>query len=187
MPALPLLNLSPLRRNATTGAQRHRWLLDTLPLRGWADFTLLVSRPSPTHGIGCFARTDLRPGQLLGEYPGVVGTPAAVWAKCCAERSRGALAYAFQADSSLYVDPTDADGCLGPDELARWGPLVTDAALARLNEPDGAQPANVVALEALEHAGGSSLMFWTTREVKAGEELLLSYGGNYDRSSWNSS
>lgn len=184
MPALPLLNLSPLRRSATTGAQQHRWLLDALPLRGWADTALLVCRPSPTHGRGCFAVQDLRPGQLLGEYPGVVGTPAAVWAKCCAERSKGALAYAFQADSKLYVDPTDADGGISDADLTWWGLLAADAALARLNEPEGAAPANVVALESLEHADGSSLMFWVTRSVAAGEELLLRYGDNYDRSSW---
>ena len=60
--------------------------------------------------------------------------------------------------------------------------------MARINEPragDGgvATPrANVAALEPLQHA--DALLIGVTRPVAAGEELLLSYGDNYDRSSY---
>lgn len=44
---------------------------------------------------------------MLGEYPGVVGGAVAVWDKCSAPRTAGALAYAFRCDSGRYIDPTD--------------------------------------------------------------------------------
>ena len=82
-----------------------------------------------------------------------------------------------------------------PTELAWWGPLSTDATLARINEPSagapgGAQAAaggarqrpNVAATEAV--ADADSLMIGVVRPVAAGEELLLSYGENYDRSGY---
>ena len=56
---------------------------------------------------GVFARRELQPGELLGEYPGVVGTASAVWAKCSTPAARGARYYAFACDSGRYIDPTD--------------------------------------------------------------------------------
>ena len=134
-------------------------------------------------------------GEVLGEYPGVVGAAAAVWAKCCAPASRGALEYAFRCDSGRYLDPTDAAGVLPASELAWWGPLCVDATLARINEPTprsgeglaaAARRANV-AVEEPRPAFG--LLFDTvrvgvTRPVAAGEELMLSYGADYDRSGY---
>jgi hypothetical protein len=103
-----------------------RPLLDALcPLRGWAALDAIETRVSPMHGrcaalrafrvafaltrlrSGVFALRPLRVGELLGEYPGVVGAASAVWAKCSAPRSKGALGYAFQLDSGAYIDPTD--------------------------------------------------------------------------------
>jgi hypothetical protein len=92
-------------------------------------------------------------------------------------------------------------GALRETELAWWGPLAVDATLARVNEPCRSPPqrANVTALEAAPtprgDAGGDaggvsgdgytdSLLFTVTRPVEAGEELLISYGENYDRSGY---
>ena len=92
-----------------------------------------------------------------------------------------------------------AEGALRASELAWWGPLCTDATLARINEPDAAVPgglpaarANVAALELPlpPGAGGGdaakpdSLLIGVTRAVAAGEELLISYGDTYDRSGY---
>ena len=80
-------------------------------------------------------------------------------------------------------------GALRASELAWWGPLSTDATLARINEPgagSGARP-NVTALEVNDDAaalGADCLLIGVTRRVAAGEELLLSYGDNYDRSDY---
>ena len=81
-------------------------------------------------------------------------------------------------------------GALRASELAWWGPLSTDATLARINEPgagSGAR-ANVTALEANDAEaaalGADCLLIGVTRRVAAGEELLLSYGDNYDRSDY---
>jgi hypothetical protein len=58
-----------------------------------------------------FALRALRAGEVLGEYPGVVGQATDVWAKCNAPASAGALGYAFQCDSGRYIDPTDGACC----------------------------------------------------------------------------
>jgi hypothetical protein len=86
-------------------------------------------------------------------------------------------------------------GALRATELAWWGPLAVDATLARVNEPCRSPPqrANVTALEAAPTPRGAnvngdgytdSLLFVVTRPVEAGEELLISYGENYDRSGY---
>jgi hypothetical protein len=170
------------------------------------------ARLALTHRLrsGVFALRPLRVGELLGEYPGVVGTASAVWAKCSAPRSKGALGYAFQLDSGAYIDPTDGpaaagacadavlrcwsdalapqcadEGALRATELAWWGPLCTDATLARINEPSAAaQRANVAAVESPQPGFENCLFVGVTRPVAAGEELLLSYGDNYDRSGY---
>ncbi len=69
-------------------------------------------------------------------------------------------------------------------ELAWWGPLATDATLARVNEPRQRARANLVALEPPEAPGADRLLFCVARPVAEGEELLIAYGGNYDRSGY---
>ncbi len=87
-------------------------------------------------------------------------------------------------------------GALRSTELAWWGPLSTDATLARINEPDaGGARANVAAVELPLPDGAArgdaakpdSLLIGVTRPVAAGEELLLSYGDTYDRSGYGAS
>lgn len=89
------------------------------------------------------------------------------------------------------MDPTDDAGQVSDDDTvtAWWGMLRTDAHLARINEPppfsEGGR-ANVVAIE--QDSGGEpladSLLIGIIAPIQAGEELLLRYGVDYDRSGY---
>lgn len=116
--------LSSLRKQSS-GALR--LLLHLLPLRGWVDHAAVETRAA-TYGRGVFARRRLAPGELVGEYPGVVRTAVDCRAKVTQKASKGAAQYVFQLDSgALPLSPT----CLRELTLSRlvqagtWTPPTT--------------------------------------------------------------
>ena len=143
---------------------------------------------------GVFARRRLSPGEFVGEYPGVARTAADCQAKVTSDASKGAKQYVFQLDSGRYMDPTNAAGQVSDDDTVTtwWGVLRTDALLARINEPrpfsEGGR-ANVSAVE--QDSGGEpladSLLIGVVAPIAAGQELLLRYGVDYDRSGYGKS
>jgi SET domain len=183
--------LSILRRHHAPAGSLQRLLLNALPLRGWVDHSAVETRPAK-YGRGVFALRRLRPGEFLGEYPGVLRSRQECKAKC--ERVRTAYQYVFQLDSGRYVDPTvDETGALREDETCcLWGGFLglrTDAVLARVNEAPAVSAggrANVAAVELDGTVAEESLLFGVLATIEPGEEVLIRYGVDYDRSGYDS-
>ena len=84
----------------------------------------------------------------------------------------------------VYLDPTDAGGT-GPcpyPEPGLWWPLEVQIELAFANEPpQGAGGTNCCVENGADWA---ELLFVAGRDIAAGEEVLIDYGGAYDRSGY---
>lgn len=151
----------------------------------------------PNAGLGLFAARDLRAGQNLGLYPGVlVGTGSYRSTKL--EKYPASVSYVWKLQNERgVIDPTDEVGnihdvCRGGSStipLSRF--LFTTlfsfatkpTALCRINEPLSAAEANV---ESTEDSEAGKVLFFLSRDVSAGEELFIDYGPFYDRSAYES-
>mmetsp|Transcript_57404 Transcript_57404/g.171225 ORF Transcript_57404/g.171225 Transcript_57404/m.171225 type:complete len:257 (-) Transcript_57404:1639-2409(-) len=140
-------------------------------------------------GLGLFTTVDMKEGTKLGTYPGVVRSAASYMKKF--RRYPNTCTYAWRFKDSLgYIDPTDSFGriqnfCQGGSSdtvgsvflhenlLGRGVPTL----LARINEPPSARGnrgCNVITREDLKER---TVPFFLSRDVVAGEELFLDYGG----------
>lgn len=156
---------------------------------------LLAVRPSlvPGAGRGCFAAVDLDRDTVLGTYPGRL-RPAYEYAAKLREVGPHVAEYCWKIGEIAAVDPTDASGVLLHDGvplfesapsalntglLANFAKATT---LALVNEPGAGGDTNTrIEIE------GEDVYFITERSVAAGDEILIDYGQDYDRSKYGSS
>jgi hypothetical protein len=158
--------LRVVRRSATPTAPVRRWpevvpdwRVDTAEMRNWS--TTLVIRRSDLHGFGVFATTTIPSGTRLGYYRGEVVPDAVVQAVVGGEEllPYGITIQRPSDGATFVVDAQDAS-------KANWVRFV--------NDPHGsARGTNV------EYQPEALLV--TTREVRKGEELCVSYGSEYWR------
>lgn len=149
--------------------------------RGWARSDLIEVRSSPVQGRGIFAKVDIPPGTVLGAYPGRPRTPADMTAKCVA--APGARYYCFRNARGMLLDPTDWSGA--PSErpvpgLPWWS---VDVTLSYANEPPKASPGVNVTVED-DPKDEEGLIFVALEGIRAGGELFVDYGLDYDRTGY---
>lgn len=104
-------------------------------------------------------------------------------AKC--QQAPQAAHYALQVPDwrgGGYLDPTDSAGSPSgrPGPGFPW-PVAVDIALTRVNEPP---PGSTTNTRMVDGKGAADMLFVTTRDVAAGEELFLDYGTDYNRSGY---
>ncbi len=157
-----------VRRDTT----HHTWSVRTPK-----DIQLTV-KPS-RHGLGCFVDADIPAQSCVGVYPGQIISDKRLALKMGQlpfEQQRAVGRYLVQSrlhstdKSCCYLDPTGPHG--GLDKT-----FVDNPALY-LNEPDTDQTTNV---HSVWNYDTGRLELWTSRDVKAGEELLVHYGTSYAR------
>ena len=143
---------------------------------------LLVQKSQvPGGGLGVYVEDTLPAGTQLGAYPGRLLYMAEYTRKLAVHPHASTYCWKLQDDNGV-LDPTDAQGNLydavplieGVELGAPWAVPTT---LARINEPP---PRGDVNVETLEE--GDTLTFFLRRDCRAGEELYLDYGMDYDRS-----
>lgn len=140
-------------------------------------------RPSELHGLGVFARMRIPADTSLGSYPGRPRLPHEMVAKC--QQAPQAAEYAMQVPDwrgGGYLDPTDRSGSPSgrPGPGFPW-PVDVDIALTRVNEPPPGRTTNTRLEDGRDAA---DMLFVTTRDIMAGEELFLDYGTDYNRSGY---
>jgi len=137
----------------------------------------------PGGGRGVYVSEDLARGTVLGAYPGrlVPLKPYLQKLKVVPQTA----SYCWTLGDRGALDPTDAAGVLCEplpffEVLPTFGLLSVDTTLALINEPCAGFDVNVKTEEQ-----GVDVVFYTERDIAAGEELFLDYGMKYDRSGYS--
>jgi hypothetical protein len=153
--------------------------------RGRSSTDLIEVRDSPIQGKGVFAKQTIPDNTIIGTYPGRPRTGQAMTLK--AQSTPLAAGFCFKNKLGLYLDPTnDSTGLPSPYPKPGlpW-PLPVDVTLSYCNEPPlGGGGCNVIVEDDASDEQG--LVFVSAREIRAGEEILVDYGLNYDRSGYGS-
>jgi hypothetical protein len=105
--------------------------------------------------------------------------PKAQWRqrKLSEEAALKAARYTWTLTNGIVVDPTDSEGELWYPQMRAFGGLVkVPTALALVNEPPVGYDTNIQAV-----VDDKEVLFKTQREVNAGEELFVDYGGWGDK------
>lgn len=145
--------------------------------RGWCNHTFVKVAQSQTAGQGVFANRDISQGTVIGAYPGVPCTTERMLQK--ATIAPNCKRYVFQTTSNVWLDPTDSRGELtGQSPFPGWN---FDVSMAYMNEPPVGQSVNVQIVDGKDDL---DLMFQTSCDISAGDELFLDYGSRYDRSGY---
>jgi hypothetical protein len=123
-----------------------------------------------------FARGPIEAGIVIGAYPGFLRSQIEMEAKM--SRFPKSQGYVFGIDNIGYLDPTDQFGVVTDGKL--WG--FASTSMAFINEPPVSSGGRNTTFE----DGGDPLdvLFVAERDVATDEELLIDYGGRYDRSAY---
>lgn len=125
-----------------------------------SNLHLLQVRPSPIHGLGAFALTNIPRGTLIGPYKGKYLTAAQ-------RKNVVNGAYMWKIHQNLYVDAMN---------------FVTNNPLRYVNgSKTKAQQALVnCEMRVLQDAKGKKRIFYIiTKDVPKDKEIIISYGNNY--------
>ncbi|KAJ2009164.1 hypothetical protein GGI04_000677 [Coemansia thaxteri] len=141
----------------------------------WRDVVEVKPSTIPNAGNGLFAVRDLPPGVPLGFYFGVPMTEDEF--DSLKEKVGLASHYSIMYRKTV-LDATDESGMPYTDPS---GPLYCPFHF--MNEDRVGQMYNITFLEG---AKVNQIICLTSRAVKAGEELFVSYGDEVDRSHWDS-
>lgn len=123
------------------------------------------------------ATTNIPPNTYVATYPGWVYTEH-VWSELVGQGKRGHV-YSVQAfdvlpngrvDFSWVIDPTNGVNRVAPQFQGSFGPFT--------NEPGPSQSPNV---RWVYNFTDNTMEYWTARKIRKGEELLVAYGGTYQR------
>lgn len=141
----------------------------------------LQVRPSSVQGRGVFAAADIEEGTILGAYPGIPRPATDMSAKCA--MAPLARYYCFRNKRGLLLDPTDWTGAPAPRPQPGlpWFPV--DVTLSCINEPPKRSPGVNVTVED-DPKDDEGLIFVAAAPIRAGSELFVDYGLDYDRSSY---
>lgn len=152
--------------------------------RGWARSDLIEVRASPVQGRGIFAKVDIPPGTVLGAYPGRPRTPTEMTTKCAA--APGAAFYCFRNARGMLLDPTDWTGAPSRNPAPGLPWLPVDITLSFANEPPKSSPGVNVTVED-DPKDEEGLIFVALEGIRAGGEIFVDYGLDYDRSGYGGS
>ncbi len=141
--------------------RERRYVRSLLPI---SEMTRVEKAPGVERGV--FATKYISAGTLLGTYPGHRRSIHEFMEK--GEFLDNSLRYAYYLNANTVIDPSDLFGYV-PDTPA--------LRLALINEPPPGATINVVSL-----ASESNIWYACLRAVYPGEQLLTSYGKDFQRS-----
>ncbi|KAJ2852146.1 hypothetical protein IWW36_000526 [Coemansia brasiliensis] len=154
-------------------------LLQTSIPTSWRDIVEVKPSTIPNAGNGLFAVRDLPGGIPLGFYFGVPMTEDEFDSL---KENKGLSSHYSIMYRKTVLDATDSDGMPFTDPS---GPLYCPFHfMNEARECDGkADRCNIAFLEGVKV---NQIICLTTRNIKSGEELFVSYGDEVDRSHWDS-
>lgn len=139
------------------------------------EFVIKASR----HDKGCYSVGPISKTMLIGVYPGFIINERNLLQKMGTlpfETQKFVSRYLVQSKlhstekSKCYLDPTNKYGVIDPS--FECNPVLY------INEPDSDQSSNV---HSVWNYDNDRLELWSTKDIKEGNELFVSYGPSYNR------